>query len=73
MITYYDSWEEAAEHSTTGRAVSEVKVTERGVVYRAEILKSKGRDGILNHRHSAIPIRKATTKEIDSAKRWRPL
>lgn len=72
-MKYYESWEEAAEKSLTSRAVATTRIEHEGKLLKAEIIKAKGRDGMVNFWHSAIPIRKATSKEIDGIKRWTPV
>lgn len=72
-MTTYGDWEEACEQSLTQRAVASIIVTHEGKTLRAEIIKSKYKDGIIYYRHSAVPIRKATTAEVDRARKWKPL
>lgn len=72
-MKYYRDWEEAAEQSLTARAVATTCVEHDGQMLKAEIIKAKGRDGIVNFHHTCVPIRKATAKEIDDIKKWRPV
>ena len=70
-MKYYQDWEEAAEQSLTGRAVATTLIEHEGKMMKAEIIKAKGRDGMVNFWHTAIPIRKATAREIDGIKKWK--
>ena len=72
-MNYYDTWEEAAAQSKVKRAVTTTYIFHEGRNMRCEIIKAEGKDGMLNFWHSAIPIRKATTREVDTARRWKPL
>lgn len=69
----YETWEEAAEKSAFGRAITSLVVTINNRPVKAELIKSKNKNGIIVYRHSAVQIREATTREVDSARSWKPL
>lgn len=71
MTKYYQNWEEAAEASRTGRAVASIIVEHKGMKHNGEIIKAKGKDGIIVFRHSAVKIRDATPSEVDTATYWK--
>lgn len=68
----YDSFDEACDKSSQGKAVARIVVNYKGGPHRAEIIKPRSGDATIHFYHSAIPIRKATASEIDSVKQWSP-
>lgn len=67
----YSSFEEACEKSMKRKAVADIVVNYKGGPHRAEIVKPLHGDAQIHFRHTALPIRPATTAEIDSVKKWK--
>jgi len=70
-LRQYRDWEEACRQSTEDKAVGQTVIEIRGRLIKAEIIKPRFGDGTINYYHSGLVIRKATTKEIDSVKKWK--
>jgi len=62
----------ACDASLYNKAVSKIDIEYKGNRIRAEIVKPRNGDGWIHFEQSGIRIRKATSKEIDSRKRWDP-
>jgi hypothetical protein len=73
-MAYAREWEEAAEYSRDGKAVAKVDylVQDRsGKWVKADIVKTKGRNGYFVYRKTMTRIKDATTQEVDRATGWR--
>jgi len=69
-----DDWEEAAMFSKKRKAVARFGLVklDNGKYVKADIIKGVGKDGVLVYTKTARTIRKATTREVDSTKGWKP-
>ena len=67
----YQDWEEACRYSREEKAVGQTVIDLRGKLIKAEIIKPRFGDGEITYYHSGLVIRKATTREIDSVKKWK--
>ena len=54
------------------RAVARIVVELQGKPVAAELVKGLDGDGHIYHKGTLVPIRKATTKEVDMIQVWRP-
>lgn len=68
----YKDWEEAARHGKWRMAVGQLVIEHKGKPLAVEVIKPLTRDGFLVFKGTFVKIRQATTKEIDSVKRWKP-
>ena len=68
----YRDWEEAAKLSKHRKAIATLKVVHKNKRRRVDLIKPLHGDGEIVWEGTSIPIRKATTKEIDAQTRWRP-
>ena len=68
----FDNWNEAAQQSHKKKAVGQIVIDHRGRLRKVEIIKSLEGDGIIHYPASGVVIRKATSQEIDSCKKWKP-
>lgn len=67
-----EDWEAAARMSKQKKAVGETVIDDRGHLRTVEIIKPLEGDATINYSKSGVVIRKATSREIDSCKRWKP-
>lgn len=68
--TFYDSLDEACNASKWGIAIGRLYVEHKGQRIEAEIRKRAGGNAWIQFKGSAIRIRKATSREVDSVRRW---
>ena len=70
-MTYRD-WEAAAKASRFRKAVATFTLVDGSKKRKVDVIKPLNGDGWLVFASTGYPIRKATTREIDAQKRWRP-
>ncbi len=66
------SHEEAGRQSKHCKAVGSIIGIHQGMSQELEVIKPLGRDAFVYLPKIGIPLRKATNKEVDSVKRWKP-
>ncbi len=67
----FRDWEEAAKGSKFGKAVGSITIEHKDKRMRADIVKPLNGDGTIYWEGVAIPIRRATSREVDSCRTWR--
>lgn len=66
----YKSFEEAANASSSKKAIAKIEIEHKGRRVRAELVKPLHRDGYIVYEGTGIAIRPATSSEVDSRPRW---
>ena len=71
--TVFRDWEAAAKASPFGKAVGkDLIIEQKGSRMEAEVIKPLFGDALIVWKGTGIKIRSATTREIDSIKKWLP-
>ena len=65
-------WEEAAKKSKWEKAIGKSWIVHRNKLIKVEVIKPLHHDGYIVYYHTGIIIRKATTREVDRIKKWKP-
>lgn len=65
-------WEDAAKQSKWGKAIGKLYIIHKNRLTRVEVVKPLHGDADMVYYHSGIVLRKATNKEIDKIKKWKP-
>jgi hypothetical protein len=68
----YNSFEDACRYGKYYKAVGEITVFHDGKERRMDIIKPLQGDGNLVYKGTTLVARKATTREVDSVRRWKP-
>lgn len=69
-VVFYDSWDEAARASKWDKAIGSLYIEHNGRRFEAEIVKTRHGEAEIFYKGCNIKIRKATSREVDSARRW---
>ena len=67
----YDNFDDACRASPSNKAIGFIRIEHEGKRIDAELIKPIRGNGVIVYKdHPGIPIRPATSREVDSIRRW---
>lgn len=72
MADFYSDWEAACRANRFQKAVATTEIEHKGKMQKVDVIKPLHGDAVICWANTGVRIRMATTKEVDSLRRWRP-